>query len=138
MPDQARSKLHAPISCARVADRAHGKREPQIEGFNMAEGSPVLDTLADMTAASIARADLSPEALLAVRLAALVAVDAPPASYLVNFGAAADTELTLEDAQSILVAVAPIVGAPKVISAAGNIARALGLALALDDLADEI
>jgi hypothetical protein len=74
-----------------------------------------------------------------VRLAALVAVDAPAASYLVNLGAGAQTALTLEDARSVLIAVAPIVGAPRVVSAAGKITQALGLALAvaLDELEAE-
>jgi hypothetical protein len=74
-----------------------------------------------------------------VRLAALVAVDAPAASYLVNLGAGAQTALTLEDARSVLIAVAPIVGAPRVVSAAGKITEALGLALAiaLDELEAE-
>lgn len=103
----------------------------------MTDDRPLLDTLADMTAASVERVDLSAEALMLVRLAALVAVDAPPASYLLNLGAAAQTELTLEDAQSVLVAVAPIVGGPRVVSAAGNIARALGVAIALEDAALE-
>ena len=96
--------------------------------------NPLLDTVLEMTAASVDRVDFSDEALMLVRLAALVAVDAPPASYLLNLGAAAGTDLTLEDARSVLIAVAPIVGGPRVVSAAGNIASALGLAL---DLARE-
>ena len=35
--------------------------------------------------------------------------------------------------QGVLVAIAPIVGSPKVVTAAGTIAAALGLALAIDD-----
>jgi hypothetical protein len=101
----------------------------------MPEETALLDTLAEMTAASVARADFNPEVLLLVRLAALAAVDAPPASYLLNLGAAAQTDLTLEDAQSTLIAIAPIVGAPKVLSAAGKIAEALGLAIALEEIA---
>lgn len=96
--------------------------------------NPLLETVLEMTAASVDRVDLSDEALMLVRFAALVAVDAPVASYLVNMGAAAGTALTLEDARSVLIAVAPIVGTPKVMSAAGKIADALGLALALDDI----
>lgn len=101
--------------------------------------NPVLDTVLEMTAASVDRVDFSDEALMLVRLAALVAVDAPTASYLVNLGAGAQTALTLEDARSVLIAVAPIVGAPRVVSAAGRITEALGLALAiaLDDLQAE-
>ena len=96
--------------------------------------NPLLDTVLEMTSASVDRVEFSDEVLLLVRLAALVAVDAPPASYLVNLGAAADTALTLNDARSVLIAVAPIVGAPRVVSASAKIAEALGFALALDDL----
>ena len=96
--------------------------------------NPLLDTVLEMTSASVDRVEFSDEVLLLVRLAALVAVDAPPASYLVNLGAAADTALTLNDARSVLIAVAPIVGAPRVMSASAKIAEALGFALALDDL----
>ena len=103
----------------------------------MTDETPLLDTIAAMNVASIERANLSPETLLLVRLAALVAVDAPPASLLMNLGVAAQTDLTLEDAQSVLIAVAPIVGGPRTVSAAGNIARALGLALALEEVAME-
>ena len=48
----------------------------------MTDDRPLLDTLADMTAASIARADLAARELMLVRVAGLIAVDAPPASYL--------------------------------------------------------
>jgi hypothetical protein len=101
--------------------------------------NPLLDTVLEMTAASVERVDFSDEALMLVRLAGLVAVDAPAASYLVNLGAGAQTALTLEDARSVLIAVAPIVGAPRVVSAAGKITEALGLALAiaLDELEAE-
>ena len=96
--------------------------------------NPLLDTVLEMTSASVDRVEFSDEVLLLVRLAALVAVDAPPASYLVNLSVGADTALTLDDARSVLIAVAPIVGTPRVVSASGKIAEALGFAFALDDL----
>jgi hypothetical protein len=37
--------------------------------------------------------------------------------------------ITLEDVQGILIAVAPIVGTPRIVAAAGNLASALGFAL---------
>ncbi len=98
----------------------------------------LMDTLAEMTAASVDRTLLSAEDLLLVRLAALVAVDAPVASYVATLTAGLDTELTLEDARSVLIAVAPVVGGPRVVSATGKIAEALGFAaLAVDDFRDE-
>lgn len=91
--------------------------------------APVLEALADITAVSVARTEMDEASLVAIRLAALVAVDAPVASYLLHFGPAAEAGLTLEDAQDILVAVAPIVGTARTLSAAGRIVEALGLAI---------
>jgi alkylhydroperoxidase/carboxymuconolactone decarboxylase family protein YurZ len=50
-------------------------------------------------------------------------------SYLAHIGPAADAGVTLEDVQNVLVAVAPIVGTARVVSAAANIAEALGFAI---------
>ena len=91
----------------------------------MPEDKPVLDTISEMTAASVDHGSLEAREHMLARLAALVAVDAPPLSYLVNVGTAYDVGLTLEDVQGVLVAVAPIVGAPKVVSAAENIGKTL-------------
>ncbi len=89
--------------------------------------TPVLDTLADITAVSVNRGSLEAREHMLARLAALVAVDAPAASYLLNLGTAVEMGMTLEDVQGVLVAVAPIVGTPRVVSAAGRITTALGL-----------
>ena len=93
--------------------------------------APVQDTLAVMTAASLENSDLAPREFMIVRLAALVAVDASATSYALNVEAATDAGLTLEDVQDVLVAVAPIVGTSRVVSAAANIAEGLGLVIAL-------
>ena len=91
--------------------------------------APVLDTLTDINATSIEHSQLMPRELMLARIAALVAVDAPPASYLANAGAAADSGITERDVQDVLIAVAPVVGTAKVVSAAGNLMRALGFAI---------
>ena len=91
--------------------------------------SPVLETLAAMTAESLARSNLDPNQLLAARLAALVAVDAPAASYLMHIGPAVDAGFTVDQVQGILIAVAPIVGAPRTLSAAMKITEALGIVI---------
>ena len=67
------------------------------------------------------------------RLAALIAVDAPPASYLANADAAEKSGITADDIQEVMIAIAPIVGTTRVVSAAGKILRALGLAIAVGD-----
>jgi 4-carboxymuconolactone decarboxylase len=93
--------------------------------------TPVLDLLADMTTASIERSNLDPKTLMLVRLAALVAVDAPPVSYLTNLGVGSDVGVEAEDVQQVLIGVAPVVGTARVASAAGKMARAFGLAIAV-------
>ena len=95
--------------------------------------TPVLDTLADITAASIENNSLGPREFMLARLAALIAVDAPPASYLANAEVAADAGVTADDIQGVMIAVAPGVGTPRVVAAAGNIMRALGFAIAVAD-----
>ncbi len=89
--------------------------------------TPVLDTLAAMTAESLTRCGLDENSLLTARLAALVAVDAPAASYLMHIGPAADAGVTIEQVQDILVAVAPIVGTARTVSAAAKITEAAGI-----------
>ena len=98
---------------------------------------PVLDLLARMTADSLEVSSLDPESIMLVRIAALISVDAPPASYLFNLGMASEIDMDAEQVRAILAAVAPIVGTARVASAAGNIARALGLALDLAELEEE-
>ena len=95
------------------------------------EATPVLDVLSSMTATSIEASTLDPQQQLLVRFAALVAQDAAPASYLFHLGAASDLGLTMEDAQQVLITLAPLVGSARIVSAAGKIARALGLAIAI-------
>lgn len=99
--------------------------------------APVLDLLKKMTAESIEASSLDEERLMLVRIAALVAVDAPPASYLLNIGAAGDVGIDADQVQGVLAAVAPIVGTARVASAAGNIVRALGFAEELAEFETE-
>jgi alkylhydroperoxidase/carboxymuconolactone decarboxylase family protein YurZ len=99
--------------------------------------TPVLDTLTAMTAESVARCRLDENSLLAARLAALVAVDAPAASYLMHIGPAMDAGVTIDQLQNILIAVAPIVGTPRTAAAALNINEALGVAIVAAEEAEE-
>jgi hypothetical protein len=93
--------------------------------------TPVSDTLLAMTVMSIENSDLSPRELMIARIAALAAVDAPAASYALNAVPASDSGIDLDDVQDILVAVAPIVGTARVVSATANIAKGLGFVIAL-------
>ena len=99
----------------------------------MADEAPVLDTLADITAAAAEHNTLVPRELMLVRLAALIAADAHPASYLANAGAAEESGVTADDIQAVMIGVAPVVGTARVVAAGGHILRALGLAIAVAD-----
>lgn len=98
--------------------------------------TPVLDLIGTMTEESIAATGLDARTLMMVRFAALVGVDAPPASYLMNLAAAKDVGIDAKTARDVLIAIAPIVGTPHVVSALGKIARALGLAIDIAELDD--
>lgn len=100
----------------------------------MATDTPILDLLGTMTEASIEATGLDEKTLMIVRFAALIAIDAPPASYLMNLAAGQAVGLDEKTARDVLVAVAPIVGTPHIVSALGNIGRALGLSIELDEL----
>lgn len=100
----------------------------------MATGeAPVLETLAEINGVSLARAELDIQTLLLVRVAALVAVDAPAASYLMHIKPLVVAQVELEQVQDVLVAVAPIVGAPRVLAAARKMTEALGVAIAVTE-----
>ncbi|MGZ6640896.1 MAG: carboxymuconolactone decarboxylase family protein [Solirubrobacteraceae bacterium] len=62
-----------------------------------------------------------------VKIAALIALDAPPASYAWQVANALEGGATPEDILGVLRAVAPQVGGPKVVAAAPEVMIALGL-----------
>jgi alkylhydroperoxidase/carboxymuconolactone decarboxylase family protein YurZ len=100
---------------------------------NESKDTPVLDTLSDITTAALEHSTLDPPTLMLTRIAALVAIDAPPASYLLNAGVANEVGVTAEQIQQVFIAVAPVVGTARIVAAAGNVARALGFAIAVMD-----
>jgi alkylhydroperoxidase/carboxymuconolactone decarboxylase family protein YurZ len=103
--------------------------------------TPVLDLLAEMTANSVAASSLDPETLMLVRIAALVAVDAPSFSYVLNLEMASELDIDPERIRGVLAAIAPIVGTPRVASATGKIVEALAVEMEiaeLEELSEEI
>jgi alkylhydroperoxidase/carboxymuconolactone decarboxylase family protein YurZ len=86
-----------------------------------------------MTVASVDHNSLSPREYMLARLAALIAMDAPPLSYVANAAALEESGITADEIQGVMIAVAPVVGAPRVMSAGGHILRALGIAVAVAD-----
>jgi alkylhydroperoxidase/carboxymuconolactone decarboxylase family protein YurZ len=62
-----------------------------------------------------------------VKIASLIALDAPPASYAWQLGNALADGVTTEEIVGVLRAVAPQVGGPRTIAAAAEIMASLGL-----------
>ena len=98
--------------------------------------TPVLDLLGSMTADSLEASSLDTEALALVRIAALVAVDVPPVSYLLNLEAAAAAGIDPERVRGVLAGIAPIVGTARIASATGNIVKALAIEIEMADEQD--
>src|SRR5215218_3541190 len=96
--------------------------------------TPVLDLLASMTEDSVSASSLDDETFMLVRLAALVAVDAPSVSYLLNLAVAGELNIDADRIRGVLAAVAPIVGTPRVASATGKIVEALAVELEIAEL----
>ena len=122
MPDQRRR-----LDEGRLVDAAQLVPSQHERPAMTDSETPVLDTLAAMTAASLTYCDLDANSLLAARLAALAAVDAPAASYLMHVGPAIDAGVSIEQVQGILVAIAPVIGSARTMSAAARITEALGI-----------
>jgi 4-carboxymuconolactone decarboxylase len=76
-----------------------------------------------------ARSGLDARSYALVKLATLIALDAPPASYMWQVSNALEAGATAEDLIGVLIAVAPQVGGPRLVAAAPEIMAALGLSL---------
>ncbi len=75
------------------------------------------------------RSGLDPRMFALVKIAALIALDAPPASYMWQVANAIDAGATPGELIGVLRAVAPQVGLPRIAAAAPELMVALGLAL---------
>ena len=88
----------------------------------------VLDQLASMTAGSFEASGLDSETFMLVRMAALASIDAAPASWFANLAAGAGADIPRERIIGTLIAIAPVIGTARIVSAAGGILKALGMA----------
>jgi 4-carboxymuconolactone decarboxylase len=75
------------------------------------------------------RSGLDARSFALVKLAALIALDAPPASYVWQVANALDAGATPADLVGVLIAIAPQVGGPRIVAAAPELMVALGLSL---------
>ena len=111
---------------------------PQDSIMGLAQGDPkVLETITQMTVGTLDRSGLDDQTYMLVRLAALVASDAAPVSYLVNMGVASEAGIDLDQVVGTMVAVAPVVGTARIASAASKMVRAGVLGAELADAMDQ-
>jgi 4-carboxymuconolactone decarboxylase len=89
----------------------------------------VLKTAVDIREAEQEASGLDGRTFSLVKIASLIALDSPPASYLWQIANALDAGATPTDILGVLRAVAPQVGGPRIIAAAPEIMVALGLSL---------
>jgi 4-carboxymuconolactone decarboxylase len=89
----------------------------------------VLDEMVELRTAEQESTGLDARTFSLVKIAALIAVDAPPVSYLWQVANALDAGATPQDLVGVLRAVAPQVGGPRAMAAAPEIMVALGLEL---------
>jgi alkylhydroperoxidase/carboxymuconolactone decarboxylase family protein YurZ len=99
-------------------DRLRGVARGNLSGF---------DALIGMHEGVREATGLDSETFQLVQIAALASVDGCPVSWLAHLEAADEIELSLEKILGTLVAIAPIVGTPRVVSAGARIVHAMGL-----------
>lgn len=105
--------------------------EDSMKGLAQGDAK-VMEALTKMTVGTLERSGLDDQTYMLVRMAALVASDAAPVSYLMNLGMAERAGIDLEKVVGTMVAVAPVVGTARITSAASKMVRAgiLGAELA--------
>ena len=87
----------------------------------------LITSLLEMQLENIAASGLDPRTHALVRLAALVAIDAPPASFVWNVEIGLESGVKPEEMIGVLVALAPTVGFARIVAAAPELALALGI-----------
>ena len=94
----------------------------------LSEGDPtVLSFVKSVIENSYKESGLDPKTFMLVRLAALAALDAAPASWLMNIEASGEAGLDPDMVLGTLVAVLPVIGTARVVSAASNIMKAFAM-----------
>jgi 4-carboxymuconolactone decarboxylase len=104
------------------------KSEDAIKGLATHDMS-IIESLLAMQIENIAESGLDPKTHALVRIAALIAVDAAPASFMWQIGIALESGVTPDEIIGVVIALAPTVGMAKIVATAPEIALALGVEL---------
>lgn len=98
----------------------------RLEGLATAE-EDLITSLLEMQVHNLESSGLDPRTYSLVKIAALIALDAPPASYVAQVAFALESGVDPDDILGVVVAVAPQVGIPRAVAAAPELMLALGL-----------
>jgi 4-carboxymuconolactone decarboxylase len=102
--------------------------EETLRGISAGDVS-LLERLLSMQLDNLDASGLDARSYAMVKIATLIAVDAPPASYVAQLAFAHEAGVTADEVIGVLVAAAPQVGIPRVVAAAPEIMLALELSL---------
>jgi len=108
--------------------------EATLHGLAINDGS-VITSLLEMQLENIAASGLDPRTHALVRLAALVTLDAAPASFVWQVGVALESGVKPEEMTGVLIALAPTVGFARIVSTAPELALALGIDIEAKEVA---
>ncbi len=101
-------------------------RADEILG-KMAESNPeLIESIIGAQVQNIENSGLDPKLHALVRIASLISVGAPAASFEWQVALAREAGATADEITGVLVAVAPTAGMPRAVAAAPEIAHALG------------
>jgi alkylhydroperoxidase/carboxymuconolactone decarboxylase family protein YurZ len=112
--------------------------DPEGRLRDLARGDDhALQALAQMHDRNFEASGLDEETYDLTRMAALTAMGAAPVSWLAHLGATRHHDIPRQRIVGTLIAVAPVVGTARTISAGANIAKALGIAEVVKERLEE-
>ena len=97
------------------------EQEQRLRGLS-SQDEDMIETLVEMQMTNIENSGLDPKTHALCRLAALVSIDAPLASYAWQTEAAVVSGATVDDMVGVLIALAPTIGMARVVAAASKLA----------------
>jgi alkylhydroperoxidase/carboxymuconolactone decarboxylase family protein YurZ len=100
----------------------------QLEGLAM-QKEDIVGSLLEMQLHNLEASGLDPRTYSLVKIAALIALDAPSSSYVAQVEFAREAGVEADEILKVLIAVAPQVGLPRAVAAAPELMLALGLDL---------
>ena len=108
-----------------MTDESDIPEDLAIRADELLHTQPYADLVAGMLAQSLERSGLHRHTTMLVWLGALVALDAPSESFLLNLGAASQAGVKLDEVHGVIQTLTPIVGTPRAVSAIVKLTRLL-------------